>query len=226
MEDQFQMVKTWRGYILVSSCLLPSSSAERARIYPDYLDNNHAHTARDATPVAQNQVAQEGNPQLPTPNPYHRYITQVPSARDLRYEKSLLGTPAESRFAAASERFVEPDKMSQSIPTRHDEAVHSPDSLQPAVPSWKRSSRDWEHGSRTSSGESTSSASPAPFPKTTQPAPATPLSRRDCCTRQNRSGPVPAPPSASSSSLSGTPRLEVRPKQRLSNGSIEDAGCS
>lgn len=100
MEDQFQLVKTWRGYILVSSCLLPSSSAERARIYPDYLDNNHAHTARDATPVAQNQVAQEGNPQLPTPNPYHCYITQVPS-RDLQYEKGLLGTPGESRFAAA-----------------------------------------------------------------------------------------------------------------------------
>ncbi|EFY94446.1 hypothetical protein X797_007727 [Metarhizium robertsii] len=226
MEDQFQIVKTWRGYILVSSCLLPSSSAERARIYPDYLDNNHAHTARDATPVAQNQVAQEGNPQLPTPSPYHCYITQVPSPRDLRYEKGLLGTPGESRMAAASERFVEPDKMSQSIPTRHDEAVHSPDSLQPAVPSWKRGSRDWEHGSRTSSGESTSSASPAPFSKTTQPAPATPLGSRDCCTSQNWSRPVPAPPSASSPSLSGTPRLEVRPKRRLSNGSIEDAGSS
>ncbi|KID94273.1 hypothetical protein MAJ_09769, partial [Metarhizium majus ARSEF 297] len=226
MEDQFQIVKTWRGYILVSSCLLPSSSAERARIYPDYLDSD-AHTARDATPVTQNQIAQEGNPQLPTPNPYHcRYMTQVPSPRDLRYEKGLLGTPGESRLAAASERFVEPDKMSQSIPTRHDEAVHSPDSLQTAVPSWKRSSRDWEHGSRTSSGESTSSTSPAPFSKAAQPAPATPLGSRDCYTSQSRSEPVPAPPSASSSSLSGTPRLEVRPRRRLSNDSIEDADCS
>ncbi|KAG8417075.1 hypothetical protein J3459_012783 [Metarhizium acridum] len=221
MEDHFQIVKTWRGYILVSSCLLPSSSAERARIYPDYFVDD-SDTARDATPVSRNQVAQESKQDLLVPKSYHRgSITAVPLAGDFRNEISPLGTSNGSRLAVASEYFVEPDRMGQSMPTINDETVHSPESLQMAAPSWKRSSRDWEYSTRISSEEPTSCTSPTKFSTGTQAALVTTLGNKECCTNESLSEPVPTPPLASRPSPSR--RLESRPKRRLSNDSIEEA---
>ncbi|OAA35387.1 hypothetical protein NOR_07966 [Metarhizium rileyi] len=201
---------------MVSSCLLPPSTSETARIYPEQIMDG-SETSSHSTATSEHSVTQENHHRTPPVPDYWHHGSLQPSrqARDLRHNTSPLYTPNASHLAAPSDYFIEPDS-SNTMSIVDGEAVNSPESFQIPVLSWLQNSQDWKHTPQIASDERTSGNSPTASSIAAQSTPATPYNGREYSSdQQNQFEPSLPCPSEFRLSLPEPPRLEPPPKRKM-----------
>ncbi|PHH85835.1 hypothetical protein CDD83_11103 [Cordyceps sp. RAO-2017] len=219
VNDGFLPVNTWRGYIMVSTDLLPDSAKEKRRIYPEL----HLRDEPEPTPCTPTAAPDEQAPRIkaaipPVPNHWNH---EHPVAVKLEVDAELFpmmhfGPPHPSRSSASSIHSAEPPFPMSLAPAADDDALSSLDLLFPQSP-WLRDEYGWGCDSPIGSEDASAATSPTFFLTEAPPnaaVPATSRTRPPPTINPDQSGPLQTPTSA----------LDRSPKRKRSGISVGPPG--
>ncbi|GAB0133263.1 hypothetical protein EsDP_00001675 [Epichloe bromicola] len=162
MDGEFVSVKTWQGFIMVSTSLLPQSFDEKTRIYPE---NHHCSLDSTLRVGTAPPLLQHGNSHLATtrrrpPIPdywHHEFRNGDMTATGFDSDANLFHTSSSSSSSSNSNSAVSSAYSAQSYspvytPRTDDDAASIPDTFSSLFSPWESSaagvgrkfSVDWE----------------------------------------------------------------------------------